>query len=119
MAPHGFRLRPEPWNHRETSYGIECHKLVFAAPVGDRLCNIHVRVSGGPNVKYALLFRDFLRADEPAREAWGHLKTRLAASVTDLADYGQIKAAAQPLLMTAAQQWADETGWSHAQATNR
>ena len=71
MESAGFRCRPEPWNHTETSYGQACEKLVFAPPVGERATNVHVRVATGPNTRYALLFRDYLRADREARDAWG------------------------------------------------
>ncbi|HEY3528237.1 MAG TPA: DUF429 domain-containing protein [Nocardioides sp.] len=117
MASHGFRMRPEPWNHDEVTEGVSYRKLVFAGPPGGRAVNVHVRVAGGRNVRYALLFRDFLRADDAARDAWGEFKTRLAASVTDLMEYGQIKATAQPLLMRAAESWATRTGWTVALAT--
>src|SRR5690606_7906665 len=90
----GFRLRPEEWNRVEISDGEECPKLVFAPPKGGRPCNVHVRVGNGPNVRRNLLFRDFLRADERARKAWGDFKSRLARSVTDVFAYGQIKAPA-------------------------
>jgi dephospho-CoA kinase len=111
LTGQGFRLRPEPWNHDEMTDGVTHRKLVFAPPVGARRANVHVRIAGGRNVRYALLFRDFLRADEAARDAWGAFKTRLAETVTDIYDYGQIKAAVQPLLMRGAEAWAAETGW--------
>jgi len=111
LAERGFRLRPEPWNHHEVTDGISYRKLVFAGPVGSRPVNVHVRLVGGRNVRYALLFRDFLRADDAAREAWGDFKTRLAQSVPDLLDYGQVKAAVQPLLMDSAERWAARTQW--------
>ena len=111
MAAHGYRRRTEPWNVDEVTDGVSHRKLVFAGPVGSRSVNVHVRVSGGRNVRYALLFRDFLRSDATARTAWGGFKTRLAQSVTDLMDYGQIKASVQPLLMQRAEVWAAETGW--------
>jgi GrpB-like predicted nucleotidyltransferase (UPF0157 family) len=57
-------------------------------------------------------FRDYLRADETARQAWGAFKTRLAASVPDLADYGQIKSPATEVLIRAAEMWAARTGWT-------
>jgi GrpB-like predicted nucleotidyltransferase (UPF0157 family) len=110
----GFRCRPEPWNHSEASAGREYRKLVFAPPVGARSCNVHVRESGGGNARYALLFRDFLRADDSARRAWGAFKQRLAISVPDLMDYGQIKAPATEVLMAAAERWAADVGWSVA-----
>ena len=112
LAGIGWRLRPEPWNHREVSGGVACEKLVFAPPVGARASNLHVRAAGAPNARYALLFRDYLRADGPARDAWGAFKRRLADSVPDLFAYGQIKAPATDMLMIAAERWAADTGWS-------
>ena len=111
FAAIGFRCRPEPWNRFEVSGGVRCRKLVFAPPIGVRSCNVHLRESTGPNARYALLFRDYLRADEPARRAWGAFKQRLAVSVPDLMDYGQIKAPATDILMAAAERWAVDTGW--------
>ncbi|MFC5822658.1 GrpB family protein [Nonomuraea insulae] len=111
LAAMGFRCRPEAWNRAEVSGGQECRKLVFAPPAGARRSNVHLREVGGPNVRFALLFRDYLRADEDARLAWGAFKKRLSLSVPDLLDYGQIKAPATVVLMTAAERWAAETGW--------
>jgi GrpB-like predicted nucleotidyltransferase (UPF0157 family) len=108
----GFRCRPEPWNRIEISSGQHCDKLVFAPPIGERATNVHVRLATGPNTRYALLFRDYLRADDTARQAWGAFKQRLAQSVPDLFDYGQIKAPATELLITSAERWADNTGWT-------
>ena len=112
LSAIGFRLRPEPWNVQEISSGVRCPKLVFAPPAGERACNVHMRLLGGPNARYALLFRDYLRIDIPAREAWGAFKRRLAASVPDLAEYGQIKAPATDILMGAAEHWAAATAWA-------
>ena len=112
LGSAGFRLRPEPWNREETSFGVTSPKLVLAPPVGARSCNVHVRARGGPNARYALLFRDFLRADQAARDAWSAFKSRLAAQVPDLYGYGQIKAPATDILMGAATAWADRTGWA-------
>ena len=117
LAAVGFRCRPEPWNRIELCGGERCRKLVFAPPPGARPCNVHLREGNGPNARFALLFRDYLRADEAAREAWGAFKQRLALSVPDLLDYGQIKAPATEVLMGAAERWAAETGWSAAQAS--
>ena len=107
----GFRRRPEPWNNVEMSFGTRCEKLVFAPPIGERASNVHVRVDGQPNARFALLFRDFLRANEDARGAWAEFKTRLAAEVPDLVRYGQIKEPATDVLLQAASGWAAATGW--------
>ncbi|NUR96581.1 MAG: GrpB family protein [Kribbellaceae bacterium] len=112
MESAGFRHRPEPWNDIETSNGHTCAKLVFAPPIGERATNIHFRLADGPNTRCALLFRDYLRADETARDAWGAFKKRLAQSVPDLFDYGQIKAPATTVLMQSAEHWSTRTNWT-------
>jgi GrpB-like predicted nucleotidyltransferase (UPF0157 family) len=112
MGSIGFRCRPEPWNRVEVSSGVASRKLVFAPPPGHRLCNVHVRKHGGRGARFALLFRDYLRADETAREAWAAFKKRLAESAPGLADYGQIKSPATEILIRAAEMWAAQTGWT-------
>ncbi len=111
LAAIGFRCRPEPWNRVEFLAGHRCRKLVFAPPIGARRCNVHLRESTGANARFALLFRDYLRADAAACRAWGTFKQRLAGSVPDLLAYGQIKAPATEVLMAAAERWAAATGW--------
>ena len=112
LSTIGFRLRNEPWNTEETSFNVTCPKLVFAPPVGGRRANVHVRVFGSPNARFALLFRDYLRNSPVACEAWGSFKVRLAQDVTDLYSYGQIKHPAMMVLMEAALSWAAESGWT-------
>lgn len=107
----GYRLRPEPWNRQEITWAVAYPKLVYAPPAGGRSRNIHVRLEDGPNARYALLFRDFLRADSAACDAWGRFKIRLATTVTSLTDYGQIKQPATEVLMLLAESWATRTGW--------
>ncbi|MFF9479858.1 GrpB family protein [Streptomyces sp. NPDC014733] len=111
LTAAGFRRRPEPWNRTEVAAGRRCRKLVFAPPAGARRCNLHLREHDGPNARFALLFRDHLRADADARQAWGTFKQRLAARVADLAAYGQIKQPATEVLMRGAERWAAATGW--------
>lgn len=107
----GYRLRPEPWNHQETTWGQPQAKLVYAPPARSRSRNVHVRLPGGPNARYALLFRDFLRTDPIARDAWGRFKIRLAQTAREIGDYGQIKQPATDVLMRGAEAWALATGW--------
>jgi GrpB-like predicted nucleotidyltransferase (UPF0157 family) len=112
LVKEGFRQRPEPWNRIETLDGVGYPKLVFAPPVGFRPVNVHVRQIGSPTARYALLFRDFLRADPASRQVWGQFKLQLAETVSDIYDYGQIKESVQPLLMASAERWAAEHSWS-------
>ncbi len=114
----GFSLRPGGWNRQDhipqgwrgARSGWE--KLVFGPPDAERPSNVHVRVRGRPNERYALLFRDYLRADERARQAWGEFKRRLARQVNDLSAYGRIKDPATDVLVLAAEGWAERVGWN-------
>ena len=111
LERHGYRRRLEPWNLQEISFGVTYPKQVFAPAPGGRPCNVHVREHGGLNVRYALLFRDYLTADAQAARAWSQFKIRLAQSVTELTDYGQIKASAQEILIQSAERWARDQSW--------
>jgi GrpB-like predicted nucleotidyltransferase (UPF0157 family) len=108
----GFRLRPEPWNRAEPTPAGPCPKLVFAPPAGERASNIHVLAAASEGARSKLLFRDFLRAHDTARDAWGDFKQRLAAMATDIYQYGQAKAGPTVIAMIAAENWACRTHWA-------
>jgi GrpB-like predicted nucleotidyltransferase (UPF0157 family) len=108
----GFRLRPEPWNRAEPTPGGPCPKLVFAPPEGERASNIHVVEASSEAARRKLLFRDFLRAHDTARDAWSEFKQRLAAMASDIYQYGQAKAGPTEILLIAAESWARETRWA-------
>lgn len=114
FAKIGFRLRPEPWNRVEDTPGGPFPKLVFAPPAGERASNIHVLAAASEAARGKLLFRDFLRAHDTARDAWGGFKQRLALMTTDLYQYGQAKAGPTQILMIAAEGWASRSGWTAA-----
>jgi GrpB-like predicted nucleotidyltransferase (UPF0157 family) len=111
LAHAGYRERPEEWNRTEALGGTTHPKRVFAPPLGGRSVNIHVREAHGETARYALLFRDFLRANDDHRDTWGRFKLRLAQERPDIYTYGQMKATVQPLLMALAEAWAAEQSW--------
>jgi len=108
----GFRLRPEPWNRVEATPGGPCPKLVFAPPEGERASNVHVVEVASEAARRKLLFRDFLRADDTARDAWSDFKQRLATMASDIYQYGQAKAGPTQILMIAAESWAGQAQWA-------
>jgi GrpB-like predicted nucleotidyltransferase (UPF0157 family) len=111
LTQAGYRERPEEWNRTE-ALGTTTHpKRVFAPPVGGRSVNIHVREAHSDTARYALLFRDFLKANDRHRDTWGRFKVRLVQERPDIYTYGQMKATVQPLLMALAERWAAEEGW--------
>jgi GrpB-like predicted nucleotidyltransferase (UPF0157 family) len=81
---------------------------------GERATHVHVRVAGRPNQRYALLFRDYLRARADAAAAYGELKRRLAPLAPDSATYADAKDPACDLIYLAAEAWSSEIGWDPA-----
>lgn len=108
----GFRVRPEPWNRVEPTPGGPCPKLVFAPPQGERASNIHVVEAGSEAARRKLLFRDFLRANDAARDAWSDFKQRLAVMAADIYQYGQAKAGPTEIVLIAAESWACQARWA-------
>ena len=74
--------------------------------------NLHVRVSGSPNERLALLFRDWMRAHPQAVIAYSAIKRSLAAAIPDLDTYAEVKDPIVDLVIVTAEEWATETGWS-------
>ena len=74
--------------------------------------NVHVRTEGRANQRYALLFRDYLRAHPTAAVAYAELKRRLAAELRDVRRYADVKDPACDLIIAAAEDWAGASGWA-------
>src|SRR5262249_18299766 len=122
LAVIGFVQRPGDWNLRDhipsgwVGDDREWDKLVVTPPQGQRPSNIHVRAAGSANERYALLFREYLRANPVARRAWGEFKTRLAAIADNRESYGQVKDPATDIVLLAAEPWAATTAWTVAKS---
>jgi GrpB-like predicted nucleotidyltransferase (UPF0157 family) len=74
--------------------------------------NLHVRLSGSPNERLALLFRDWMRVHPQAVIAYSAIKRSLAAAMLDLDTYADVKDPIVDLVIVTAEEWAAETGWS-------
>jgi GrpB-like predicted nucleotidyltransferase (UPF0157 family) len=99
--PLGSDAPPQEWK-----------KLYFREPEGQRRTHIHVRVAGAANQRYALLFRDFLRNSTLAAANYEAVKRALARLHPDDIDaYLSVKEPAFGLIMIAAEEWANTTGW--------
>lgn len=100
-VPPGRDDPPEEWR-----------KLFFRAPEGQRRTNLHVRQAGRANGRYALLFRDYLRADAAAG-AYRQVKEALARlHPDDVEAYYDVKDPVCDLIMAAAELWAVQTGYT-------
>jgi dephospho-CoA kinase len=76
-----------------------------------RAVHLHVRVTGSPGWRYALLMRDHLRADDAARDAYAAVKRSLAAGSPDVDTYAVAKEPWFDEEHAAAEAWAERTGW--------
>jgi len=103
-VPAGEDPTPERWA-----------KLTFNQGAGRRRANVHVRVAGRPNQRYALLFRDYLRAHPASRATIERIKRELARHHgDDVEAYYDIKDPVYDLVWDAAQDWAARSEWRPA-----
>ena len=78
----------------------------------DRPVNLHVRKRETFNQRYPILFRDFLRTNALARDAYGEIKQQLSRYFPDNVDaYYDIKDPVCDIIISAGLAWADATGW--------
>jgi GrpB-like predicted nucleotidyltransferase (UPF0157 family) len=88
-------------------------KRLVVEPMYRRRVNLHIRVDGRANQRYALLFRDYLRAHPDTAAAYGEFKRRAAALPFDsVGDYADLKDPVCDLVYLPAEEWAARTGWS-------
>lgn len=116
LAPPGYTLL-EGVNRDHVPPGrddapVEWSKLLFSPPPGQRRTNLHVRQVGRANQRYALLFRDYLRADAQSAGAYGQIKVALARLHPDDREaYYNVKDPVCDIIMAAAEYWAGATGY--------
>jgi GrpB-like predicted nucleotidyltransferase (UPF0157 family) len=87
-------------------------KRYFREPPSHARTHIHVRVLGSWSEQFALLFRDYLRADPRAAQRYADVKTELASRLAD--DRHGYTDAKRPFIwdvMQAADRWSQQTGW--------
>ena len=100
--PPGGPVEPEQWT-----------KWFYNQRGAERRVNLHVRVAGRANQRYAVLFRDYLRANSAAAAAYGRVKVELARHHPDDEDaYYAIKDPVCDILMAGAEVWAATVGWA-------
>jgi GrpB-like predicted nucleotidyltransferase (UPF0157 family) len=86
-------------------------KRMVVEPMYRRKVNLHIRVAGRANQRYALLFRDYLRSHPETAQAYGAFKRQAAALKLDVVDYTDLKDPVCDLVYLPAEEWAARTGW--------
>ncbi|HEY1684148.1 MAG TPA: GrpB family protein [Tepidisphaeraceae bacterium] len=101
-VPPGASSDPAQWT-----------KWIFNENPGGRRVNLHVRIAGRANQRYAILFRDYLRAHPAAAQAYAQVKNALARYHPDNAQaYYDVKDPVCDIVMVAAEEWANSIGWN-------
>jgi GrpB-like predicted nucleotidyltransferase (UPF0157 family) len=79
---------------------------------GIRRANVHIRIEGRFNQRYALLCRDYLRSHPMAKDAYAQIKRQLAQYFPENAEaYYDIKDPVFDVIMSGANDWATFTNW--------
>jgi GrpB-like predicted nucleotidyltransferase (UPF0157 family) len=87
-------------------------KRMLVEPMYRRRVNLHIRVAGRANQRYALLFRDYLRSHPDTARAYGAFKQHASTLGLDIGDYTDLKDPVCDLVYLPAEEWAARTGWS-------
>jgi dephospho-CoA kinase len=95
----------QDWPH--TGDSALWRKRIHCAADSGRPANVHIRIAGSPGQQFALLFRDWLRANAGVQDEYVSVKRHALAAP----DYAEAK---EPWFADAyrrAWEWAEATGW--------
>ena len=115
LVESGYQVKDE--NTRDVFVGLEggseeLRKKYAHEREGERRTHIHIREQGRFNQRYALLFRDYLRASPVVAKAYETIKIRLAEIFPESIDgYLYIKDPLMDLIFEAARGWAEGMEW--------
>lgn len=88
-------------------------KRMVVEPMYQRPVNLHLRLADRANQRYALLFRDYLRAHPHTAAAYGEFKRRAAVlPLASAGEYTELKDPVCDLIYLPAEEWAARTDWS-------
>jgi GrpB-like predicted nucleotidyltransferase (UPF0157 family) len=95
---------------------VEWRKWFFkpapTLPAAHPQVHLHVRAAGCANQRYALLFRDYLRANREVATAYAHAKNAIANyHADDIEAYCDIKDPVCDIIMCGAEAWAERIHW--------
>ncbi|MFR9801265.1 dephospho-CoA kinase [Pseudonocardia sp. RS010] len=111
LRPGIDRDRPKPTDPDPEHWRKRC----FAGADPEQRVHLHVRVHGSPGWRSALLLRDWLRADEGAREEYLEVTRAAAAECAGDPDAARYVERTEPwfdAVLPGAERWAATTGWS-------
>ncbi|MEV4708276.1 dephospho-CoA kinase [Actinoplanes sp. NPDC049316] len=105
------RREGEWWDNARGTPGKTWPKRLHGSADPGRPVNLHVRVTGSPGWRFALLTRDHLRANPQARDEYAAAKRDWAAAHSDVDGYAAAKEPWFDREAQAAQEWAEALDW--------
>lgn len=101
-VPPGKETDPKEWE-----------KWMFQPAAPGRHIHVHVRMPGHANQRYAILFRDYLRAFPAIAQAYGQVKEAIVKyhPEQDMEAYYDIKDPVCDIIIGGAEEWAASTNW--------
>jgi dephospho-CoA kinase len=118
MAAAGFVRQSGEW-YDNGKHGTTWPKRFHGSCDPGRVAHVHVREVGSPGWEWALLFRDWLRAEPDERAVYASMKTDLAARVASIDAYADAKEPWFDAADARARAWAERTGWAPVRAGAR
>ncbi|WP_018349852.1 dephospho-CoA kinase [Longispora albida] len=112
LAAAGFPAKDGEWWDNPKPPGSPIHhKLMHGCADPGIVVHLHVRTVGSPSWRWALLFRDWLRATPGTVTEYATLKATLAAQGLTASDYAEAKEPWFDSMDTRAESWATTTNW--------
>lgn len=113
LAAAGFP-RPTATAEDRSKDGTPWPKRFHGSSDPGRATNVHVRQVGSPGWRWALMFRDWMRAVPEAREEYAAEKLRLADGAATREEYADAKEPWFDAVHDRVEDWASHTGWEPA-----
>lgn len=121
LEPMTYQAAIEAAGYRHRADNEDRTKRYFREQEGRRRTHIHIREAGSWSEQFALLFRDFLRANEVYRQKYAEEKQRLAQRYSQPHEREAYVTGKDPIIwriMQEASRWSQRNGW-HAGASDR
>ena len=110
LTAAGFPRADGEWYDNAKGGGTWLKRFHGSSDPG-RAAHIHVREVGSPGWRWALMFRDWVRADPDAARDYAAEKRRIAATGLTRSQYAEAKEPWFDSIHQRAEDWAAETGW--------
>ena len=111
----GFPRASGDWSDRPKAADpdpVHWQKRFHGSADPGRVVHLHIREKGSPGWRYALLFRDWLRANPDEAAAYEGEKLRLVARHAAVDDYAWAKEPWFDAALPRAEAWAEQSLWS-------